>query len=412
MESYEYVESGVVFGLLEPENLKSFKYVSKDFAKHSDAYLFLTGYIDDYGKSPEAELLLENYPTLDSSAKTLDFVYATKKFADQVLFRKIVSVFQDNKETLMKNPKVAFGKIQGRLNDLEVVYDEDVTHYDNGESSTRLTDWYERKKLREAGNGVMGIPTPFASLNNQGVGWLPGDLISVFARPEIGKTWLCVEAAAIAALKGFKTLLISTEMPTNSISLRMDVVLGNKLGYNFSHRALRHGDDIEEEAYKKFLNEQNDKNLLICDHIAGESHITVESIAGLIRKHTPEFVVIDGAYLISNGQGNKALWEQSHSLFYAIKNLCLAQNVAIFVSTQANRDAGDVYEPPKAHSVAFGDALLRASDMTLSLCLVEDQPKQRLLQFQKSRDSEVFMPNVLLEWDVNKGKIAEFDTDF
>ena len=32
MESYEYIESGVVFGLLQPENLKSFKHVSKEFA--------------------------------------------------------------------------------------------------------------------------------------------------------------------------------------------------------------------------------------------------------------------------------------------------------------------------------------------------------------------------------------------
>ena len=92
--------------------------------------------------------------------------------------------------------------------------------------------------------------------------------------------------------------------------------------------------------------------------------------------------------------------------------MCLAQNIAILVSTQANRDAGDIYEPPKAHNVAFGDALLRASDMTLSMCLIEDQPKRRLLQFQKSRDSEIFMPNVILEWDVNRGKISEFDEDF
>jgi len=99
-------------------------------------------------------------------------------------------------------------------------------------------------------------------------------------------------------------------------------------------------------------------------------------------------------------------------LFYAIKNLCLAQNVAILVSTQANRDAGDIFEPPKAHNVAFGDALLRASDITLSMCLIEDHPKRRLVQFQKSRDSEIFMPNIILDWDVNRGHIAEIIEDF
>ena len=85
---------------------------------------------------------------------------------------------------------------------------------------------------------MMGIPTSFESINNIGVGWMPGELISLFARPAMGKSWLCVHGAAVAMMAGDKTLLISTEMPTNSISLRTDIVLANMKGYDFSHKAL------------------------------------------------------------------------------------------------------------------------------------------------------------------------------
>ena len=106
------------------------------------------------------------------------------------------------------------------------------------------------------------------------------------------------------------------------------------------------------------------------------------------------------------------MWEQSHSLFYSMKNLCLSQNISMCVSTQANRDAADMYEPPSAASVAFGDALIRAADVALSMCRVKDQDgdpdeKLRRIQVQKIRDSEMYISDMYLKWDVDKGDIEE-----
>ena len=53
----------------------------------------------------------------------------------------------------------------------------------------------------------------------------------------------------------------------------------------------------------------------MCDHISGQVGISIEAIASLVRKHHPDFVVIDGVYLISTGDSKKAIWEQSYSLF-------------------------------------------------------------------------------------------------
>ena len=402
--NYDYIESGIVLGLTSKENLDKFRYSRADFSKHGEAYKFVTTYVDKYGEFPTSTTVCENFPTIDDVASELNFDYALATFKDQVLFRKIVKAFQSNKEMLLESPKVAYSKIMTDLNDIGLIYDEDVYNYDGGNLG-RFTEWQLNREKRKS--GMMGIPTSFASLNKIGVGWMPGELISLYARPTMGKTWLCVHAAAVAMMQGHKTLLVSTEMPKASISLRADIILSNMMGYNFSHKAIRNGDDIDEDKYKEFLLKLNGRNMLVCDHIEGQNGITLETISGLIRKHQPEFVVLDGVYLVSSGGSNKAMWEQSHSLFYGLKNLCMTYNIAMFVSTQANRDAADLFSPPKPENVAFGDALLRASDIALSMCMVESSDYRRLIQYQKYRDGELNLRHSVLVWNVDSGNIYE-----
>ena len=404
MENYDYIESGLILGLTEKKNFNKFKYTSQDFAQHGDAFKFVNKYLDSYGELPSTNTICENYPTLDDAAQNLTFEYALDTFKDQVLFRQVVGSFQKNKAMLLEKPKDAYAQIVSALQDIGLVYDEDVTNYDSGHLE-RYNEWKRKNDLRQ--EGMMGIPTSFESINKIGVGWMPGELVSLFARPAMGKTWLCVQAAAVAMMAGYKTLLISTEMPTNSISLRTDIVLAQMMGYNFSHKALRNGDDIDEEAYKDFLIKLNGRKMLICDHIEGQQGMTLDAISGLVRKHQPDFIVLDGVYLVTSGDSKKAMWEQSHSLFYGLKNLCMSHNIAMFVSTQANRDAADLYAPPRAEHVAFGDALLRASDVALSMCMVEDDDFMRVIQYQKYRDGELSIDNSTLAWDVDKGFIKE-----
>ena len=410
MQSFEYIESGVLFNLTDPVNFKNFRYTGKDFAKHGEVLSFIVDYVDQYRETPSAATLVENYPTLDPSAQTLNYDYAVDEFKNQVVYRKIISSIQSQKELLKDNPTKALSSIISNLGDVEIETDEDVAIYNDG-TSGRLEEWRERTRKRKMGEGLMGIPTPFKSFNATGVGWMPGELIAMFARPTVGKTWMCVEAAATAVMNGHKTLLVSTEKTTSAISLRADVVLANKMGYNFSHQALRNGDPIDEDQYQKFLKELNGRSLLVCDHIEGESTISLESIARLIRKHSPDFVVLDGIYLISSGDGKKAMWEQSHALFYGMKNLCLATNTAVWVSTQATREAANMFEPPRADQVAFGDALIRAADVAMAMCLIEDYSSKRLMQIQKYRDGVLPSEEYYLHWDVDCGKIYE-DEEF
>ena len=146
---------------------------------------------------------------------------------------------------------------------------------------------------------------------------------------------------------------------------------------------------------------------MVCDHIAGQVGISTEAINSLVRKHNPELVVIDGVYLISTGDKRQAVWEQSHSLFYGLKNLATATNTPIVVSTQATREASNMYTPPRADQVAFGDALIRASDVAISMCQLQNEDDKRVVQFQKYRDGKLAKEMTVMNWEVNNGDIKE-----
>ena len=223
MPSYEYVESAIIANLDSKSNLRNFKFASKDFAKHGDAYSFVVKHFDKYGEFPSFDTLVENFPTLDKTAQSVNFDYAVQTFKDQVLTRKVTTTIQSQRDLVKTNPKQTIANIMVGLTDIEVDYDEDVESYDTGDLS-RLEEYRERTKKREMGDGLMGIPSSFQTINSTGVGWMPGELVAMFARPTIGKTWMCVHSAAVAINEGFKTLLISTEMPSAAINMRLDVV--------------------------------------------------------------------------------------------------------------------------------------------------------------------------------------------
>ena len=160
---------------------------------------------------------------------------------------------------------------------------------------------------------------------------------------------------------------------------------------------------------KDFLSHNNRESLLICDHIPGQVGISQASIATLIRKYNPEFVVIDGVYLISGNNSKKAAWEQNHELFYGLKNLATSMDVPIMVTTQATRDASNMFTPPRADQVAFGDALIRAADAALAMCAIENDDNKRMVQFQKYRDGAIPKLTTVLDWDVDIGNINELE---
>jgi len=406
LESYGFIESGTIFGLTSLSTLKELKYTSKDFSVHSDALDFVLDYYDSYTEFPSSGLLIEKFPDLDSTAIDASLDYCLDAFRKQVIYRNVVEVINQHKGRLTDDPESVIGSYLEGLEKITLQHDDDLLMYDNG-SEDRLEDYQHKKSQRLSKFGIIGIPTPFRTINNTGVGMQPGEIYSVFARPTVGKTWMCCKFASIASMCGYKTLFVSAEMPVKEIMMRLDVISANAMKYRFTHDSLRTGSGLDEVEYKEFLSKLNQENLFVCDSI-DQSTVSLAGISSLVRKHKPDLIVLDNIDLVGvHASGNQPLWEKMHSLFYGMKNICLVNKCSCIISTQANKGGFDVFSPPQAHHVAFGDALIRASDVAFSMFCVEDNIGKRRLQFQKVRNSSLTNDKVTLDWNVNIGLIKE-----
>lgn len=101
-----------------------------------------------------------------------------------------------------------------------------------GEAIAEIEKRIERRKA-----GVTAaVSTGFPSLDALIVGWEPGDLVIIAARPSMGKTSLVMNAVQAAAENGYPALVFSIEMKRQSLGMRL---LSSQAGVNSI--ALREG---------------------------------------------------------------------------------------------------------------------------------------------------------------------------
>ena len=411
-ESFGFIESGIILNSKNSDDIKKHSFQGNDFVIYKDVYLFLIEYFDEHKKCPTNNLLLEKFPELDEKAQGEDLEYCIGVFQKHSLTRKATDLIRSHNETIKLDPKQAISNIVFGLDKLNLDYDDDIFLYDGGEVN-RFDEYLDRKdKKNNSKLKIIGFPTPLRTINNLGIGLLPGEICSMFARPGVGKSWFAIKAAAICVMRGHKTLFVTSEMTANQMSLRFDVVIGKMRGYDFSHTSLKIGASINEEDYKEFLEKNDKRDLIIIDHI-DNGGVSLSGVASLIRKYRPEVVVIDNMELVSltGGSANYKMWEKMNDLYYGLKALCTTSKIAAFVTHQANRDATNPFRPPSSTEVSSGDALIRSSDIALSMCLVEYEDKQRRISFQKFRDigTENIRDSVVMDFDVDCGVFKEVD---
>ena len=101
MESFEFIESGIVFGLESPKALRQFRYTTKDFAIHGDAYEFVLKKIKKF--KPEFILLSAGFdahkddPLAQLQLTSKDFYNLTKRtlnLAKLYCEGKVVSILE------------------------------------------------------------------------------------------------------------------------------------------------------------------------------------------------------------------------------------------------------------------------------------------------------------------------------
>lgn len=408
MESFNFIESAVLLNV-STENLHEVDLSEKHFSIHKDAFNFIQEYVDRTGETPTIPLLKSKFNDLDDGAIGVSLDYAIPALKNQYIIRESVETVQEDINKIRNNPNPV-STLNHMISNLDILVNQvsdndEIALHDSG-TLERLELYRQRGELRRR-LGIIGIPTPLRTINRMGTGIEPGNVMAIYARPHVGKSWFCLRQAAIALESGRRVLMISPEMTRQEIDRRLDVIIGRMKGYIFSHKGLSKGEGIDEAKYREFLENHNSKRLLTCDHLA-DGNITHSGIRSLLRRHKPDMVIVDAFYLIENDSAkSNAMWESISSLIRGLKTTCVSMGICAVVTVQANRGASDLFKPPKPEEVAFSDGILQTCDFVLSMSCVKDDEYARNVQLQKVRDSESPARYVTLDWDVDSGLITE-----
>lgn len=237
-----------------------------------------------------------------------------------------------------------------------------------------------------ANPGLSGVPTGWGHYDMATGGHQPGDLVTLVARPCIGKTYVLLHMARMAWHFGYNVLVVTMEMTIEQITRRIAAM---QAGINPDY--IRKG-TLSTYAYRRLT--RCIEGLRGCERFrlfSGGMKKRTSDVELLIQEYRPDIVFVDGVYLMQpESKRPMQKIERVSEVFDSLKQMTLAHNIPAVVTTQFNRQAGKKGKEGSLENIAFTDAISTHSSLVLSLMegMAPHQSDQRILRFLKGREGE------------------------
>jgi replicative DNA helicase len=185
------------------------------------------------------------------------------------------------------------------------------------------------------GEGMVGVPTGFADLDQLTNGLHAGQMIVIAARPAIGKSTVGLDIARSASIKnGLPSVVFSLEMSRNEITMRL---LSAEATVSLQH--MRKGTMREEDWTRlaRTMGKVSEAPLFI-DDSPNMSLMEIRSkCRRLKQRHGLKLVVIDYLQLMSSGKRVESRQQEVSEFSRALKLLAKELEVPVIAISQLNR---------------------------------------------------------------------------
>lgn len=218
-----------------------------------------------------------------------------------------------------------------------------------------------------------GIPTGLADVDKiLNGGMRRGALITIGARPGMGKSALAETIACNAALSGYSVLFLSMEMPELEVTERAIANIGK-----VSVAALGAADsrlDGELHRVTHAITAAADVKFFIDDEPGLTLLQVVTKTRAIKRRHGLDLLVVDYLQLMSGGEEKR--YQQIEAITKGLKILAKTLNIAVLALSQFSRDIEKRPSPqPKASDFRDGGSIEQDSDILMGLYREEqDKP--------------------------------------
>ena len=256
--------------------------------------------------------------------------------------------------------------------------------------------------------GYRGVELPWPSIDNMTAGLWPKTVTMFVARPNTGKSFICVICARHAWMKNKKVLIVSPEMSKEEMAERFFVVHSN---VNYHDVVSGQLPTNVEARFKKVIKKSVDhENLWIMD---SDDDLSTKGITAAIRACNPDLVAIDAIYDLRI-RGDRR--ERILGALEWMKNSCKEIGYSVIGFAQQNR-AAELSEKKgggdRLGTIALVDEIAQDAHSVFALRQSKDEKADKILNVvpMKIRRGQYKKPSVRLHWDFSVMNFAEIQDD-
>ena len=322
------------------------------------AYDAIRNYTLTYGQIPSLEVVRELGIRLFPTTGHIDFLH------NQLLERTSHRIIQERMEEFagaMNNRNSA--AIAGIVGDWHSALNLTAAL----DSVEDLSDAFERvleeAVATRANQGLQGVTLGWDVLNSITHGAAAGDVITIVARPQIGKSWTMLKMALSAWEAGSNVLFVTMEMTNTQTALRAMAMLGNLCPNALATG--RYDNFVEDQARTIIARSRTGAPFRL---LSGDIKKSVSDIDALVAEHHPDIVFIDASYLLKPDKSAKSSkWETASEVAEQIKSMALNRGVPVVQSVQFNRGANKDERGGGLEYIGLTDAIGQLSSLVIGI---------------------------------------------
>lgn len=335
------------------------------FVGYEDEWDFIENHYNEYGNIPDKATFLSKFPDVELIEVTESDQYLIDTIREENLYYRSVPIVQKIAELLKSDANAAAEYMITAIKDLQPEYRISGT-----DIIASAKDRYEEHVSRKENQDQWYFTTGFEELDDivHGI-QRKEELIVIFARTNMGKSWVLEKIMTHIWQIGFNVGYISPEMSASSIGYRFDT-----LYQNFSNKSLMWGNanDVDEFKYKQYIDALDGNKFVVATPNDFNRVITVSKLRKYVQQNKLDALAIDGITYITDERGKRGDNKTTSltNISEDLMSLSMELNIPILVVVQANRNGvvdKETDDTPELESIRDSDGIAHNASKVLSI---------------------------------------------